>query len=274
MIVLLSQEDRGSIPNNGMYVRRNNGGSAGSQEGSWKMVFDDEARKINPLFDVKIKRNELILNAIQNNDWKDYNRFQAKQHPAWYEHVDGEFQPNKVYYGSLIESKINALKEAKAAGNDEEVQVWEKSLQEAIADFNKAPGIVPYVVGLNHTADLAEEHGVSQPGEEYFDSRWNSSLVSSQGKFEQNMWYDNAYFADNPEVKQHVEDLVADTFPVSGDNQQSIKQAGLSEEASGVSADESSSLAEPGLGAAFLQNSVKMMQSYKPSYKIVEELYR
>jgi hypothetical protein len=30
------------------------------------------------------------------------------------------------------------------------------------------------------------------------------------------MWYGNAYFAKNAEVKQHAEKLVADTFPVSG----------------------------------------------------------
>jgi hypothetical protein len=41
-----------------------------------------------------------------------------------------------------------------------------------------------------------------------------------------------------------------------------------------MDANKPAALAEPGLGAAFLQNSVKLLQSYKPSYKEVEELYR
>ncbi|MCK6206057.1 hypothetical protein KZX50_11445 [Bacillus infantis] len=55
---------------------------------------------------------------------------------------------------------------------------------------------------------------------------WNSSIVSSQGKFEQNMWCVYAYFADKAEVKQHVEKLIADTFPVSGAKKRIKEQAG------------------------------------------------
>ncbi|KAB8129176.1 hypothetical protein F9U64_15430 [Gracilibacillus oryzae] len=50
----------GSIPNNGMYVQSNKKSSAEVQTSSaneWKLVLGDEARKINPLFDVKIQRN-------------------------------------------------------------------------------------------------------------------------------------------------------------------------------------------------------------------------
>lgn len=213
------------VPYNGILVRKNTVGADGKQESSWKAVFGDEARKINPLHDVNTSRNDLILNAISKNDWSDYHRFQAKQHPAWYEEVNGTFQPNKVYYGNLIESKFSALKEAQANNDQKGIETWQKSIVEAIEDFNNAPGIVPYVVGLNHTADLAAQNGVAEPGDDYFDSKWNSPLVSSQGKFEQKMWYENAIFTENHELKQRIETLVAGTFPTSKDVEKTTEPA-------------------------------------------------
>ncbi len=272
------------IPVNAMYVGTKSGD--GSQENSWKLVFGDEARKINPLFDIKVKRDELIASSIQNNDWSEYNDFEATQHPAWYEKVDGEYQPNKVYYGNLIESKISALKEAQAENDAEKIEIWSKSLEEAIIDFNKAPGIVPYVVGLNHNAQTAAENGVPEPGDDYFDSKWNSPIVADQGKFEQNMWYDNAYFAQNQELKQHIETLVAGTFPTSGDLNSTITVANASNESSdsNVSAPAktmeeagsavktaATSTEDASLQSVLLHN---LKFAFKPSLNVVEELYK
>ncbi|KGR76536.1 hypothetical protein [Ureibacillus sinduriensis] len=81
-----------------MYVGAKSGN--GSQEGSWKLVFGDEARKINPLFDIKVKRDELIASSIQNDDWSEYNNFEATQHPAWYEKVDGDINQTKCILGT------------------------------------------------------------------------------------------------------------------------------------------------------------------------------
>jgi hypothetical protein len=225
MVNYSSPEINGSIQNNAMYIRSNNKASAAGEKNAWKMVFDDEARKVNPLFDVKMKRNDLILQSVETNDWSKYNEFESKQHPAWYEEVNGKQMPNKVYYGNLIESKIEALKEAKMSGDQEEVDRWESNLQEAIQDFKNAPGIVPYIVGLNHNAGVAAEYGVEEPSDDYFDSPYNSSLVLNQGKFEENMWYDNAVFKEDTELKEHVEAVVAETFPTSSTTPEPVQNA-------------------------------------------------
>ncbi|SER70702.1 hypothetical protein SAMN04487944_108123 [Gracilibacillus ureilyticus] len=208
----------GSIPNNGMYVQSNKKGSGDvstSAVNEWKMVFGDEARKINPLFDVKIQRNELIQSSIAQDDWSAYNAFEATQHPAWYEEVNGVFEKNKIYYGNLIESKLRAIKDAEAEGDQEKVELWENSLNEAIQDFNNAPGIVPYVVGLNHNEKVANEYGVEEPADDFFASPYNASIVLNQGKFESNQWFENAIFEEDPELKVHIENLVADKSSVT-----------------------------------------------------------
>lgn len=283
MSYLQTQGITGSrIPSNGMYVGTNNS----SGKDSWKLVFGDEARKINPLHDVNVGRNDLINNAIQTDDWSAYNEFEAKQHPAWYENVNGTYQPNKVYYGNLIESKIRALKEAQAENDQEKIEIWSKSLEEAIEDFNNAPGIVPYVVGLNHNESTAAANGVPEPGDDYFDSKWNSNIVASQGKFEQNMWYDNAIFAENKELKQHVETLVAGTFPTSKEFNENIHVANEVEtpkvvdeiekvEAEQVSLPEVEETKvtsdDISLQSIFLHN---LKFAFKPNLNVVEELYK
>ncbi|SOC21074.1 hypothetical protein SAMN05880501_112109 [Ureibacillus xyleni] len=188
-------------------VKNNNGTT------SFKAVFGDEARKINPLHDVNNSRNNLIYDAIETNDWSKYYAFEAKQQPAWYEQVNGQYVPNKMYYSSLIEANMNAVQEAKLDGDKELAAIWENNLQQMINKFNQAPGIVPYVVGLNHREDLAAQYGVAMADKSFFDSKYNSQLVATQGKFEQNMWYDNTYFAENKELKDHVAALVSENVP-------------------------------------------------------------
>ncbi|RHW39963.1 hypothetical protein D1B33_03710 [Lysinibacillus yapensis] len=260
------------IPIDGMYIKReSNQGS----ESNWNLVFGDEARKVNPLFDVKVKRDELILSSIANEDWSDYNEFEAKQHPAWYEQVNGQYQPNKVYYGNLIESKIGALKEAQAKNDLEGIETWTKSLEEAIADFNRAPGIVPYVVGLNHTAEIAAANGVAEPSDEYFDSKWNSPLAASQGKFAQNMWYDNAYFAENQQLKEHIETLVAGSFPTSTDSAATVVAESKEDSIQSIITEQQEN-SESSLQDISFQNVLlhNLKFAYKPSLNLVEELYK
>ncbi|KGR76535.1 hypothetical protein [Ureibacillus sinduriensis] len=189
-----------------------------------------------------------------------------------------------MYFGNLIESKISALKEAQAENDAEKIEIWSKSLEEAIIDFNNAPGIVPYVVGLNHNAQTAAENGVPEPGDDYFDSKWNSPIVADQRKFEQNMWYDNAYFAQNQELKQHVESLVAGTFPTSGDLNSTITIANALDEISNMSypaekkaevesaAKTASTITEETSLQSVLLHNLKF--AFKPSLNVVEELYK
>lgn len=271
MKVILPPYMNTSIPNNGMLVRTNSANSSGNQEGSWKLIFDDEARKINPLFDIKIKRNDLIMESILKDDWTNYHEFQAKQHPAWYERMDGKAVQNKIYYGNLIESKVRSLQEAKASNDKAEILKWEKSLTEAIHDFNNAPGVVPYIVGLNHTEELASRFGVPEPEDEFFNSKWNSSLVLSQGKFEQDMWYENPYFHENESVKQHVEELVAGTFHTSKD---AIELEGNSHNKPSLDTGIKPDGNPISLQTMFLSNVSRMSKLYKPSFTIVKELYR
>ncbi|GLB60230.1 hypothetical protein [Cytobacillus sp. NCCP-133] len=276
MKVILPQDMKSSIPNNGMLVRTNNAGPSGTLESSWKLIFDDEARKVNPLFDIKIKRNDLIMESIRSDDWTRYHEFQAKQHPAWYEQVDGRPVQNKIYYGNLIESKIRSLQEAKASADQGEILKWEKSLEEAINDFNHAPGIVPYIVGLNHTSELASRYGVPEPGDEYFDSKWNSSLVLSQGKFEQNMWHENPYFQENASAKQHVEELAAGTFPTSIDKASEAKSSFIEENSLDQNLLSENQLDgnSVSLQTMFFTSVSQISKAYKPSFTLVKERYR
>lgn len=263
------------IPIDGMYIKSNKA-NKGSGNG-WQLVFGDEARKVNPLFDVKVKRDELITSSIATNDWSDYNEFEAKQHPAWYEEVDGKYQPNKMYFGNLISSKISALKEAQSENDQQGIEAWTKSVEEAIADFNNAPGIVPYVVGLNHTAATAAQYGVEEPSDDYFDSKWNSPLAESQGKFQQNMWYDNAYLAENRELKQQIETLVAGSFPTSSDSTENRVAAveeqdiNIIEETQKNELAASSSTEDVSLHNVLMHN---LKFAFKPSMNLVEELYK
>ena len=284
MIFSKVPEISGSM-NNAMYIRSNEKTSDGGETNTWKKIFGDEARKVNPLFDVNTKRNDLIQNSIETDDWSKYNEFQAKQHPAWYEAVDGKQVPNKIYYGNLIESKIQALKEAKASNDQENVARWEKNLQEAIVDFNNAPGIVPYVVGLNHTAGIAAENGVAEPGDDYFDSKYNSAMVLDQGKFEANMWYDNAIFKEDEALKEHVEGLVAGTFPTSSISkpehnvESPEKVAALDEQPLSASSilnglSEENEVSSFDVQSAFLQNFKNIQQSIKPNLQEAFDKYK
>ncbi|WP_108668964.1 hypothetical protein [Peribacillus acanthi] len=278
---------QGSIPNNGMYIRNNSSNGTESNQ-SWKLILEDEARKINPLFDVKVSQNSLIMESIQKNDWSKYHSFQAKQHPAWYQEVDGKQIPNKIYFGNLIESKLESLQEARMNGDQKEVEKWEKNLLEAIEDFKKAPGIVPYVVGLNHTEKLAAQYEVEQPSEEYFNSKYNSSLVMDQGKFKENMWYENAIFEENVALKNKIETLVAGTFPVSASKENvavetsndSVSKENVESSIEELNKNVEGKTSPPNQESSFeiqtliMQNLAKLQQTIKPNPQEIIDKYR
>ncbi|WIF97835.1 hypothetical protein [Pontibacillus chungwhensis] len=159
-------------------------------------------RAINPLHDLNKHQNSLIASAINSNDWSTYDNFQAKQHPAWYDLKGGVLTENKTYWGNLIESRMSALKEAKAEGDQDAVESWKERVNESIEEFKQAPGVTPYVLGLNSNAGHAAEYGVEEPTNEWFDSKWNNPTVASDGRFEQNEWYANPYMKENPDLAQ------------------------------------------------------------------------
>lgn len=98
-------------------------------------------------------------------------------------------------------------------------------------------------------------------------------MVLSQGKFEQNMWYENPYFRENASVKQHVEELVAGTFPTSKDAE-AIELEGDSRNKPSVVTSIKPDGNPISLQTMFLSNVSRMSKVYKPAFNIVKELYR
>lgn len=154
-----------------------------------------EMKKLG-FYAVNANRQELIQYAIKTGDWYPYRALEAKSSPAYFEIIDGKHEYNKVYYGHLIEStsmsyrskitEINtsSLSEDERKAKLEEIEKEHKRfMKEYVAKFNDAPGIVPYVIGLNHTDAEAKENGVERPFDGYFDSKWNYPTVMSEGKF-------------------------------------------------------------------------------------------
>ena len=162
-----------------------------------KAVIDAEIAKVNET------RQDLIKQAIQDGKWQPYYAFEYQRTPGFFEVTvvtDEEgnktnfYEYNKVYYGSLLESHLRNYNasvtsmayehgwESAHAPEGSTEPGWKDVLDEGhnaymatrIQDFNNAPGIVPYVVHLNHTQDLANEYGVPMVAEGYFDSKFNS----------------------------------------------------------------------------------------------------
>jgi len=169
-----------------------------TSDDAWRKVFGKEAAAVNPLAAVNHGRNGLILESIRTNDWSNYHDFQAKQQPAWYDKVNGEFKQNKMYYSNLIDVQNRSLKEAIQSGDETEIANRKAHLNELISDFKKAPGEVPHVIAFITDPALAAEHGIGKPSNDWYNSPYNNPLVASQGQFENRNWYDNPYFVDNP----------------------------------------------------------------------------
>ena len=187
---------------------------AGStSDDTWRKVWGKEAAAINPLAAVNHGRNNLILESIRKNDWSDYHNFQAKQHPAWYDKVNGEFKQNKMYYGNLIDGQHRSLKEAVQLGDQTEIVKRQARLDELITDFKKAPGEVPHIIAFVTDPALAAKHGIEKPANAWYNSPYNNALAASQGRFEEQYWYDNPYFADHPKELTFAMEAVQELSP-------------------------------------------------------------
>lgn len=179
----------------------------------WRKVWGKEAAAINPLAAVNQGRNSLILEAVRTNDWSDYHQFQAKQHPAWYDKVGGEMKQNKLYYGNLIDVQNRSLKEAIQSGDQAEIAKRKAHLDELITDFKNAPGEVPHIIAFATDPALAESHGIPKPSSDWFNSPYNNALAASQGRFEDQYWYENPYFADHPNEMTFAMEAVKEYRP-------------------------------------------------------------
>lgn len=172
---------------------------AGStSDDAWRKVWGKEAAAVNPLAAVNQGRNGLILESMRKNDWSDYHDFQAKQHPAWYDKVNGEFKQNKLYYSTLINVQSRSVREAVQSGDQAEITKRKANLDELIADFKNAPGEMPHVIAFEADPALAAQHGIGKPADDWYNSPYNNALAASQGRFEDQKWFDNAYFTDHP----------------------------------------------------------------------------
>ena len=179
----------------------------------WRNVWGKEAAAINPLAAVNQGRNSLILEAVRTNDWSDYHQFQAKQHPAWYDNVGGTMKQNKLYYGNLIDVQNRSLKEAIQSGDEKEIASRRARMDELIADFKNAPGEVPHVIAFVTDPELAAAHGIPKPSSAWYNSPYNNSMAASQGRFEDQYWYENPYFADHPEEMAFAIEAVKEFRP-------------------------------------------------------------
>ncbi len=148
-----------------------------------------EALKVLNVYAVNANRQELIQYGIRSNDWQPYYAFEAQKTPAYFDLVDGKYEYNKTFWGNQIENTLKNMKEKLADnwGNEEKRAEIEADMKAYIKKqatiFNEAPGMVPYVIGLNHTATLAKENGVAEAEKGFFDSKYNHPDVMEKGIF-------------------------------------------------------------------------------------------
>jgi len=137
-------------------------------------------------YHINANRQTLIMYAISKDDWQPYRAFEAKYTPLYFEIVDGKFEYSKIYFGHAIENYIfnNGLMGINLEKPTSENEVHVKELKSYIEKFKAAPGIVPYVVGLNHREDVALQYGVERPKKDFFNSKYNNPKVMAEGRFE------------------------------------------------------------------------------------------
>lgn len=148
---------------------------------------DKEGKQSLGIYAVNANRQELIKYGIRTNDWQPYFALEAQKTPAYFELVEGKFEYSKVYFGYKIEMNVSYFdkKISDSLHNPEkraELEADKKAFLEKYAAFFKAaPGEVPYVVGLNHTEELAKQYGVPQVENDYFNSKYNDPDVMKKG---------------------------------------------------------------------------------------------
>ncbi|WP_418300777.1 hypothetical protein [Lysinibacillus fusiformis] len=157
--------------------------------GNKREYTSHQALKSLGVYAVNANRQELIKYGERTGDWQAYRAFEAEKTPAYFELVDGKYEYSKIFWGNLIEHDLMNFKEKLADNwNDlEKRAVIEADMKAYIkkqaAIFNEAPGTVPYVIGLNHTATLAKENGAAEVAKDYFDSKYNHPDVMTKGIF-------------------------------------------------------------------------------------------
>lgn len=232
---------------------------AGStSDDAWRKVWGKEAAAVNPLMSVNHGRNSLILDSIRTNDWSNYHDFEAKQHPAWYDKVNGEFKQNKMYYGNLIDVQDRSLNEAIQSGNQAEVTKQQGRLAELIADFKNAPGEVPHVIAFVKDPELAAQHGIGKAENDWYNSPYNNALAASQGRFEEQYWYDNPYFADNPKELTFAMEAVQEMRPAIAKIAAKINQGAYERSVASTSYE---AKATPSIAATIMEDTVKEAES-------------
>ena len=162
-----------------------------------QMQTHGQATAQNPLHPVNGQRENLIQGAINSGDWQAYRDWSAKQTPMYFDKgADGKNTYNKNYYANLLESNMRAINEAKMSGDTFTAGEWERSMRETLEKYKNAPGIDQYIIGLNNTAELAQQYGINQAGSDYFNSEWNDPNVRSKGYKEDRYWTENPVFED------------------------------------------------------------------------------
>lgn len=106
-----------------------------------------------------------------------------------------------------------SLKEAIQSGDETEIKNRKAHLEELIADFKNAPGEVPHVIAFAVSPELAAQHGIEKPKSDWYNSPYNNALAASQGRFEDQYWYENAYFIDHPKELTFALDAVKEVRP-------------------------------------------------------------
>lgn len=177
----------------------------GNGNGQYNQVSHKEATANNPLHVVNAQRNGNIQDAIKSGDWTQYNNFAAGQQPGFYDkQADGNFVQNKQYYANLLESSVQAMREAERNGDTAGIQHWQNAINTRLADLQKAPGMMPSINGINNNADFAAQYGVSQADRNWFDSAYNNPQVAQDGRYTQNHWTQNAVFQNDPALLQQA----------------------------------------------------------------------
>ena len=174
-----------------------------TRDSSGKLVklTDSQARAVNPLHDINLQRQSLIMDSVASGEWFTYYAFEATQAPYHYDlNADGKLVPNKNYFGNLVATSHRAMVEARMAGDKETEQIWANDLKQTIEKYNAAPGMSVYIPQVNSNASDIEFYGIEAPDAKFFDSVYNNNDVRTKGYAGSQYWYENEYFLDNPEI--------------------------------------------------------------------------
>lgn len=164
-------------------------------------LSDEQARAVNPLHDINVQRQSLIMDSLASGEWHTYYAFEATQAPLHYDlNEEGKIVPNKNFYANLVESSHRSMVEAKNKGDKELEEIMAKDLKQTIEKYNAAPGMSVYISQVNSNEKDSEFYGIQMPDAEYFDSEFNNYDVRTKGYAGSKYWYENDYFLDNPEI--------------------------------------------------------------------------